>query len=67
MQEAFRKRLIELLEEKDMTQLALSELVGTTNVTISRYISGERSPRLEIVVKIAEVLEVSTDYLLRNF
>lgn len=64
MQKIFIKRLIELMEEKDMTQCELANLIGTTNVTISRYISGDRSPRIEIIVKIAEVFNVSIDYLL---
>jgi len=64
MQDIFIKRLIELLEEKNMTQLELSKIIGTTNVTISRYIHGERKPRIEIVAKIAEAFGTSTDYLL---
>lgn len=64
MPKKFVKVLIELMEEKDMTQVQLANLIGTTNVTISRYISGERNPRIEIVTKIAEVFNVSTDYLL---
>lgn len=64
MQEIFIKRLIELMEEKDMTQCELANLIGTTNVTISRYINGDRNPRIEIIVKIAEVFNVSIDYLL---
>ena len=64
MENIFINRLIELMEEKDMSQVSLSKLIGTTNVTISRYISGERKPRIEIVEKIAEVFDVSLDYLL---
>ncbi|MCI8344991.1 MAG: helix-turn-helix transcriptional regulator [Clostridia bacterium] len=64
MQKIFIKRLIELMEEKDMTQCELANLIGTTNVTISRYITGDRKPRIEIIAKIAEVFNVSIDYLL---
>ncbi len=64
IQKIFIKRLVELMEEKDMTQCELANLIGTTNVTISRYISGERNPRIEIIAKIAEVFNVSIDYLL---
>ena len=64
MQEIFVKRLIELMENADMTQIELANKIGTTNVTISRYISGERSPRIEIVAEIAKVFNVSIDYLL---
>jgi len=64
MQEIFVKRLVELMENDDMTQMELAEKIGTTNVTISRYISGERSPRIEIVAEIAKTFNVSIDYLL---
>jgi transcriptional regulator with XRE-family HTH domain len=64
MQDMFIRRLVELMEEKDMSQLELSKRVGTTNVTISRYIGGERKPRIDIIEKIAEVFGVSVDYLL---
>ena len=63
MQDIFIKRLEALMEEKDMSQIELASKIGTTNVTISRYLSGERIPRLEIVAKIAEVFHTSVDYL----
>lgn len=64
MQEIFVKRLVELMENANMTQIELANKIGTTNVTISRYMSGERSPRIEIVAEIAKVFNVSIDYLL---
>ena len=64
MQEIFVKRLIELMENANMTQIELAQKIGTTNVTISRYLSGERSPRIEILTQIARVFNVSIDYLL---
>ena len=63
MQDIFIKRLEALMEEKEMSQIELASKIGTTNVTISRYLSGERIPRLEIVAKIAEVFHTSVDYL----
>lgn len=64
LQDIFIMRLVALMEEKDLTQIELANLIGTTNVTISRYISGERKPRIEIVEEIAKVFDVSLDYLL---
>ena len=32
--------------------------------TVSRYLSGNRSPKIEELVKIAETLKCSADYLL---
>jgi len=60
----FIKRLQELLDDKDITQRELAQRIGVTEVTISRYLNGERKPRIEIISKIAEVLGVSIDYLL---
>lgn len=62
----FIKRLQELLDKKDWKQKELAKKTGVTEVTISRYLSGERSPRVEVVKQIAEALNVSTDYLLGN-
>lgn len=63
-QESFIKKLSILLEEKNITQRELAEKINVTEVTISRYLSGERSPRIEIVSKIAEFFGVSIDFLL---
>lgn len=60
----FIKRLRKILEDKNMTQRELARLAGVTEVTVSRYLNGERKPRVEIVNKIADVLNVPTDYLL---
>lgn len=60
----FIKRLQKVLEEKNITQREFARLVGVTEVTISRYLNGERKPRIEIIDRMAEVLNVSTDYLL---
>ena len=63
-QEMFIYRLTVLMEENDMSQIKLAKKIGTTNVTISRYLSGERIPRIEILVKMANVFSVSLDFLL---
>lgn len=62
--EKFSYRLIVLMEEYNMTQIQLAKEIGTSNVTISRYLSGERVPRLEVITRIANVFHVSVDYLL---
>ena len=62
----FVQRLSQLMEEKNLTQVELAEKIGITNVTISRYLSGERKPRVEIVAKLANVLDTTVDFLLGN-
>ena len=55
-----------LLEEKDMNQKELAQKTNVSEVTISRYINGTRQPKSDILSKIADVLDVSIDYLLGN-
>ena len=62
--EKFSYRLTVLLDENNMTQTQLAKKVGTSNVTICRYLTCERIPRLDVVTKIASVFNVSLDYLL---
>lgn len=62
--EKFCYRLTVLLDEHNMSQTQLAKKVGTTNVTICRYINGERIPRIDVASKIASVFNVSLDYLL---
>lgn len=64
--EKFSYRLTVLLEEHNMTQTQLAKIIGTSNVTICRYLTCERIPRLDVVAKIANVFNVSIDYLLGN-
>ena len=60
----FSYNLVSLMEENNMKQNVVAEKIGVSEVTISRYISGKRTPRLDIIIKIANLFKVSTDYLL---
>lgn len=62
--EKFSYRLSVLLDENNMTQTQLAKKIGTSNVTICRYLTCERIPRLDVITKIASVFNVSIDYLL---
>lgn len=62
--EDFSYRLTVLLDEYNMKQIELADKIGTSNVTICRYLNGERIPRLDVVSKIANVFGVSLDFLL---
>ena len=62
--EKFSYRLTVLLDENNMTQTQLAEKIGTSNVTICRYLTGERTPRIDVLTKIAYVFNISLDYLL---
>lgn len=60
------ERLAGLLREQGKTQRELAEQVGTTEVSMSRYIKGDRVPKGPILENIAKALRTTTDYLLGN-
>ncbi len=56
-------KLKEIRKEKEMTQRELADKVGVSVQTISGYETGYSQPPLEILIKIADILEASLDYL----
>lgn len=60
----FSYNLVSLMEENNMKQNVVADQIGVSEVTISRCISGKRTPRLDIIIKIANLFNVSTDFLL---
>lgn len=58
------EKLKTLLKRQEMTQRELAEKAGTTEVSVSRYLRGQRTPRLLTLAAIAQVLGVSIDDLL---
>lgn len=61
----FAARLRELREEKNMTQKAVAAVLCVSPRMVSFYESGAHFPRDEsILLKLASLFEVSTDYLL---
>lgn len=47
-----------------MTQKELSNRLGVSKSVISSYESGTRFPSYDVLIKIAQIFNVSTDYLL---
>lgn len=60
----FHKKLKELRTKAGMTQMQLGAQIGVTKSVISYYELQERIPSPEILVKLAAIFHVSTDYLL---
>jgi transcriptional regulator with XRE-family HTH domain len=60
------KRLRDLRKAKGLNQQELGNLVNVTKVSICCYENGTRTPNLETFQDLANVFEVSTDYLLGN-
>lgn len=50
-------KIKELLEKKGMTQRELADRVGVTEVSMSRYINGDRTPKGPIAAMMARVLD----------
>ena len=50
--------------KKGYSQAKLAEIVGVSGYSISRYETGVQSPSVETLLKLSDVLEVTTDYLL---
>ena len=64
---AFKERLKEKRRARGMSQAELAERVGVTSRTIQNYELGSRKPQnMEVVQKLADVLNTTTDYLLGN-
>ena len=59
----FSTILRELLSSRGISQKWLADEAETTEATISRYMAGKTQPEINIVVKIANALRVSVDYL----
>ena len=60
----FGNKLKELRNQNKMTQQQLAAQIGVTKSVISYYELQERAPSPEILLKLASVFHVSTDYLL---
>lgn len=57
-------KLKTLRTAKKMSQKDLAERIGIAKSVISFYESGDRFPSYDVLIKIAQIFNVSTDYLL---
>lgn len=64
MSKNFGERLLNQLQRQGMTQRQLAERINITEATLSRYVSGDREPKVEILANIATALSTTSDYLL---
>ncbi len=61
-----KERIKMLMEERHLNQKELARLSGVTEASMSKYLSGERTPRIDVIVNIANALNVTTDELIGN-
>ncbi len=52
------------MDEKGINQKKLSELSGITEPSVSRYLKGERTPRIDIITNFARALNLDINDLL---
>ena len=55
------KKIVKI-KNKSLTSLSVD--LGISQEAISQYISGKINPKVSIIIKMAEILNTSTDYLL---
>ncbi|TGA97268.1 XRE family transcriptional regulator [Sporolactobacillus shoreae] len=53
-----------LRDEKNLSQVEMADQLNISNVQLNRYESGARKPDPEMLVQIADYLNVSVDFLL---
>ena len=64
MDAKLNERVCDLLQQSGLTQKELALKIGVTEAAISRYINGEREPKLDVISNMATALHTTTDYLL---
>ena len=60
----FNERLRELREDNDLTQKELAKLINVDQRSLSFYEIGKYEPNIKTIIKIAQTLNTTTDYLL---
>ncbi|AVP64992.1 XRE family transcriptional regulator [Clostridium botulinum] len=60
----FGDRLKELREEKQLTQEELGKFLNVSRQAISSYESEETEPSINNLIKLANIFNISLDYLL---
>ena len=63
-QSTFAERFSELLKENNIRASAVARELGITKQAISSWMSGVRSPKKTTIVAIAQLFNVSTDWLM---
>lgn len=58
------ERITSLRESRDIKQNYLADRLGLTKFQLNRYEKGNSKPDPDIIVKIADFFDVTTDYLL---
>ena len=60
----FQERLFALRKECEYTQREVAQMLGISQPSYIRYENGTSQPNLQTLAKIADIFDVSVDYLL---
>ena len=60
----YYKRVRELREDHDLTQRQLAAILGLTQPQYFRYEQGYRDLPTDILIRLADLYQTSTDYIL---
>lgn len=58
-------RLRVVMAEKDLSNMWLSENLGVSQATVSKWVTNFSQPNLEMLIKISKLLEVDVNDLIR--
>lgn len=61
---SLKKRMRDLREDHDMTQTDVAKRLDVPQERVSEWERGLYEPRLDIIIALSQLYEVSTDYLL---
>lgn len=64
---SFAKKMIELRKQNGLSQQDLADRLGVSRQAISRWETGAVQPLADSVKSLAQVFQVSTDYLLNDY
>ena len=64
MKKQIKDKILELRKANEMTQQQLAEKLIVTPQAVSRWEKGETEPDADTMIKIAEIFNVSYDYLI---
>jgi repressor LexA len=53
-----------VLKERGLKQNWLADQLGMTNVTVNLYVRNKKQPKLDTLIKIAEILKVDIEILI---
>lgn len=58
------ERIRNFREDRDLTQKQVAEMLGMSQTGYSKYVTGENDIPTQILIKLADYYNTTTDYLL---